>query len=737
MAHANPYIPKRSFSDDATSNVAGRSGVNAEAIDAEFNAISESNNKIIKNLKMIQRDDLRLGDEVVEIHTLAREVLMLLGNYRLLGVWRPDTVYQPGDVIGSGEFLYVCAIEHESGASFIDDDKWRCFGSFNSTDAMISAQNAHDFATQAQAALANIDAAISSAIEEERLITNEKFSNLSSDSVSKGDALITVKQPYPGAVPRTQHDKNAEHLSIADFSSVNDLLLAAISSENSVAINNSSGFTITVGASGHFASINDALECAVRLKPLFVKAGQSVEIMLLSGFLMSEQIIVKNHDLSWITIKATDAEVQVDKTKITIPSPNGSKAIFLAVGACARLPTIGCLFNCSIGSGNVNGIMVMAGASAHVLGGSGVKFAANGAVALHGGTINAGSGATDADYWSNGSIFDDSTQCGLFAQDGGVIVAPGVSARRCGTYVSNEYYGGAIAMYGSTMNVQRGKFDHAGMYGVLARDGSKVNARATDVSYAGEMGYFALHGGTINARWFADTGGAGASYCKIGVRAMGAGSSIEAESLKADHCTNEAFYADEGAVINACGSTANNSSTGYTAGTGGVINADQASNANNCSSAGVYAHEGGKVVFSNGQASGCNAGIRASYGGEVIAPNVVASTNRINFDIYKQGKVYADNCNAINATNYGAQIASGGELNATNGAVRGATRSIFATDGARVNVSYSNVRLNSASANSANDIVIYDGAVVTASGTQGGTSTTANAITYNGIIFKV
>lgn len=551
------------------------------------------------------------------------------------------------------------------------------------------------------------------------------------------DGGVVVQQPFSGAIARTQHDKNAEHLSIADFSSVNDLLLAAKSSENSVAINNTAGFTITVGSSGHFTTINEAIECAVRLKPLFKKHSQSIAINILSGFVMSEQVIVKYHDLSWITIRATDAEVPVDKTKITIGSPNGSKAIFLAIGVGACTPTIGCLFNCSIGSGNINGVMVMAGGSAHILGRAGVKGAANGAVALHGGTINAGSGATDADYWSNGSIFDDSTQCGLFAQDGGVIVAPGVSARRCGTYVSNEYYGGAIAMYGSTMDVQRGKFDHAGMYGVLARDGSKVNARATDVSYAGEMGYFALHGGTINARWFADTGGAGASYCKIGVRAMGAGSSIEAESLKADHCTNEAFYADEGAVINARASIASSSGNGYTAGTGGVVVADQASDANSCTAAGVYAYEGGKIIFASGKASNCGVGLRASYGGEIVAANVVATNNSINLDIYKQGKIYADGCNATNATTYGAQVFSGGELSATNGAVRGATRSIFATDGTRINVSNSNVRLNGASSDSANDIVIYDGAVVTARGTQGGTSTPPNAITYNGIIFKV
>lgn len=36
-------------------------------------------------------------------------------------------------------------------------------------------------------------------------------------SVSLGDALVGVKQPYPGAIARTQHSKNTEWLSVLDF----------------------------------------------------------------------------------------------------------------------------------------------------------------------------------------------------------------------------------------------------------------------------------------------------------------------------------------------------------------------------------------------------------------------------------------------------------------------------------------------------------------------------------------
>ncbi|HEC2562034.1 TPA: hypothetical protein R2K44_001785, partial [Raoultella ornithinolytica] len=42
--------------------------------------------------------------------------------------------------------------------------------------------------------------------------------NLRSGEEGMGDALMTVKQPFSGATSRSQHDKNAEFVSIMDFS---------------------------------------------------------------------------------------------------------------------------------------------------------------------------------------------------------------------------------------------------------------------------------------------------------------------------------------------------------------------------------------------------------------------------------------------------------------------------------------------------------------------------------------
>lgn len=55
-------------------------------------------------------------------------------------------------------------------------------------------------------------------------IGNGKYLNdLFSYSSGNGDALIPVIQPYAGAVQRNQHEKNAEHLTVADWGAVSEV----------------------------------------------------------------------------------------------------------------------------------------------------------------------------------------------------------------------------------------------------------------------------------------------------------------------------------------------------------------------------------------------------------------------------------------------------------------------------------------------------------------------------------
>ena len=149
MPHANLYTPTAGFSDDANRNTPGRSGVNATVLDGELLRVSESINRIINNQKLLQRDDGRLGDTVVEVHTLSREVLMLLGNYRQRGAWFGQTAYTSGDVVAHDGLMYVCKNSHVSESTFIESPNWLQFGFAGSADAAQAAAQATSAATQA------------------------------------------------------------------------------------------------------------------------------------------------------------------------------------------------------------------------------------------------------------------------------------------------------------------------------------------------------------------------------------------------------------------------------------------------------------------------------------------------------------------------------------------------------------------------------------------------------------
>ncbi|MDO5638642.1 MAG: tail fiber protein [Neisseria sp.] len=132
MAQANKYIPQTSFASDVRTNKPGREAVNPGALDAEFRHIRMTANGLVDNLAKIQRDDGKLKDAAVDVHTLHRDVLMLLGKYELIGEWTPNRPYLEGYVVDYGGRLYVCIESHDANDA-IDLDKFKAFGSASST----------------------------------------------------------------------------------------------------------------------------------------------------------------------------------------------------------------------------------------------------------------------------------------------------------------------------------------------------------------------------------------------------------------------------------------------------------------------------------------------------------------------------------------------------------------------------------------------------------------------------
>ena len=112
----------------------------------------------------------------------------------------------------------------------------------------------------------------------------------------------------------------------------------------------STDFTVTVGTSGNYATVNDAITALSRKKSLYKKDGFRAAIQIQSGFTMAEQVFARSIDLSWITITSVDAEVPVDASAITtLLQPLGlvnSDNLTPIFGGTdnAALPIIGVLF---------------------------------------------------------------------------------------------------------------------------------------------------------------------------------------------------------------------------------------------------------------------------------------------------------------------------------------------------------------------------------------------------------
>ncbi len=127
MAQANKYVPQTQFAADVRANKPGREAVSAGGLDAEFRHIRFSINALCENLALIQRDDGKLQDAAVDVHTLHRDVLMLLGKYELFGTWVPNRPYLQGYVVDFEGRLYVCTESHDANDA-MDLAKFKAFG---------------------------------------------------------------------------------------------------------------------------------------------------------------------------------------------------------------------------------------------------------------------------------------------------------------------------------------------------------------------------------------------------------------------------------------------------------------------------------------------------------------------------------------------------------------------------------------------------------------------------------
>lgn len=205
MSQPTPYTPTTDFSQQEANNASGRSTVNTAALDAEFANIQSTLDQTLSNIQLIQRDDGKLADLIVDIHTISPDLLNLIGGFQLKGDWSSATAYIVNDLVINGAYTYVCTQSHTSGISF-DASYWKKFGFTTGSDA----------AQAAAAALASQNAA---AVSEANALSYKNASQTSANS--------SASSAIDSANSATAANASASSASASATASANSAALAA------------------------------------------------------------------------------------------------------------------------------------------------------------------------------------------------------------------------------------------------------------------------------------------------------------------------------------------------------------------------------------------------------------------------------------------------------------------------------------------------------------------------------
>lgn len=360
------------------------------------------------------------------------------------------------------------------------------------------------------------------------------------------------------------------------------------------------GLVITVGSGGDFATLNAALDAASRISPRYVRNGLAIEVRLLAGYVMQEQVMVYQRDLSFVKVTSVDSDngtpVTIRRSAMTdVPNvSNWRPGVFPAFTAMngGRLPAIGCQFEfdtTGTGVGTV-GIHVKEGGWCTVLRHADGK--------IRNGVTKAGWRGLYADngfVYARFATFDEAGLAGgpdapacIRAANGSVVVCRDSYARNGtrGLYVSQSYVdalyldmSGSVSTGGTTGEGARitgaskvaltgGKADDCAYDAIFASEGSSVAIDLMSILNAGRRAVQAESGAVVTGATVAATGAT-----KRVVNAS-TGARVSLPSLTGGSADEYAAAANSGAVVDLHGATIGTSGTQATlAAFGGTVNA--------------------------------------------------------------------------------------------------------------------------------------------------------------------
>lgn len=156
----SPYEILTNFADDERLNAGGRSTVRTDRLDQELENIQTPLNQTIANLALIQRDDGKLLDGLVEPYNFSSASMAYLSTRWLpRGLWATATAYAVSDLVDVSGTAYVCAIAHTSGVFATDyaSGKWQIFAIASSASAVLFSSTATISAANVQSAIEEVD----------------------------------------------------------------------------------------------------------------------------------------------------------------------------------------------------------------------------------------------------------------------------------------------------------------------------------------------------------------------------------------------------------------------------------------------------------------------------------------------------------------------------------------------------------------------------------------------------
>ena len=341
-----------------------------------------------------------------------------------------------------------------------------------------------------------------------------------------------------------------------------------------------SSITLNVGTGGQFTTINDAIEYAwSNYYPAYVKGGIQVTINLLSGFIMSEQLLVTGLDMSWIRITGEDADTTIRRSALT----SAIRSTYPAFGADqGKLPIISQAFTMDT-SGTANGlhhgIWINSGSYCRInAAGAGVKNADGFGFYC----------SNSSAHFATGAVFTGCVNTNVYIVNESNVIMTGINASN-GNSHGILVYNSTVSTYqavatgcvnyglnvdqASTVFADGSQFSSTGSgYGVSVKKASSVSITGATISSSANHGLYVISS-------MVDANGATISSTSTSASHRGVHTSdssvVNLTSATISASTGSGVYANNGSTIGAYGSNSTGGSGyyGYQVSAGGVIRA--------------------------------------------------------------------------------------------------------------------------------------------------------------------